>query len=146
MGSQVRASCPCGYDKVFTVGGSMSSYRTHSYFPYRCRSCGIVSVNIAEDPVRCSKNASHHIERIGGSFAARMAKKKVDEERRKPRRRTFLEWLGLTAAPAQVVSEIPPEPWVRCQWGDHEIYDEPYECPKCGANSLTFASTGLSFD
>ena len=75
-----------------------------------------------------------------------MAKKKADEEQRKPRRRTFLEWLGLTAAPAQVVSEIPPEPWVRCQWGDHEIYDEPYECPKCGSDSLTFASTGLSFD
>ncbi len=31
MDSQVRAASPSRYGQVFTIGGSMSTYRTHSY-------------------------------------------------------------------------------------------------------------------
>jgi hypothetical protein len=146
MGSQVRADCPCGYERTFTIGGSMSSYRTHSYFPYRCGVCGIVSVNIAQDPVQCPKNKTHPISRIGGSFGDRIARERAEQERLGPRRRTFLEWLGLRKSPALPVVGTSTERRVRCQWGDHEIYDELYDCPQCGKGSLSFENTGLRFD
>lgn len=90
----------------------MSSYRTHSYFPYRCGVCGIVSVNIAQDPMQCPKNPAHPIERIGGSFSDRIAREKAEEERLRPRKRPFLEWLGLWKSPVGTSKGIETNPEV----------------------------------
>ena len=46
MGSSVIASCPCGFEQGCTIGGSMTSFRTHSYFPFLCADCGLVSVKL----------------------------------------------------------------------------------------------------
>lgn len=143
MGSQVRASCSCGYIATFTIGGSMRSYLTQSYFPYRCKECGIISANIAEEEPTCPNDVSHSISRIGGSFAKRRAREKANSSRKKSRIGSFLQWLGVRKLNLESDSV---ELWPRCQWGDHEIYDEPYECPQCGQENLFFKNTGLRFD
>lgn len=47
MGNIIAASCDCGYETEFRVGGTMSGFLTTSYFPHYCESCGLVSVNVA---------------------------------------------------------------------------------------------------
>ena len=146
MGSQIRATCPCGYKSTFTIGGSMKSHLTLSYFPYRCAVCGIVSTNVAEEPPKCPKNSSHTVARIGGSFSQRVAAERAAANAKKRKLRTLLEWLGLRKTPPSRGPVPTPKRETCFSWRDHEIYDEPYECPKCAEVRLYFANTGLRFD
>lgn len=144
MGSQVCASCTCGYKEKFTVGGSMSSYRTQSYFPFYCAGCGLVSVNVSQDELRCPNNKRHEITQVEKASDVKQMDGKIDPATRK-RKQCILEWLGIwKAKPIKLVSELPSRN-TACQWGDHIIYDEPYPCPKCSSVALNFASTGLRF-
>ncbi|MEI7785833.1 MAG: hypothetical protein WCK08_15695 [Betaproteobacteria bacterium] len=50
MGSVYQAFCGCGFQSEVTVGGSRSSFLETSYFPFYCKDCGLVEVNIAKMP------------------------------------------------------------------------------------------------
>ena len=134
MGNQVRAGCQCGYDEIFVIGGSRGTYRTHSYFPYRCRECGIVEANVAVKPPVCPNASDHELARISNSLMDRIFHPVAYLKGVKPRWQAMLMLLGLL------------KPEVAGQWGDHEIFYEPYHCPKCGKMTLRFKPTGLLFD
>lgn len=144
MGSSVRASCSCGFSAVYMVGGAMRSHLTLSYFPYRCSPCGIVSVNIAADELVCPRNKAHKLTRIAGSYCERMEKEKAEQGKLSALKPSFLEWIGFRKM--RLPTDPDPTPRVICQWGDHELYDQPYECPYCRQPTMRFAPTGTQFD
>lgn len=56
MGSQVRATCGCGYEKMIMIGCGMATVGTLSLFPCLCPDCKeIVEGNLLEKPVSCPK-------------------------------------------------------------------------------------------
>jgi len=55
MGFKIVALCGCGYRSEFKVGGTRSTYRTVSYFPHYCETCGLVSVNVAREKPKPTK-------------------------------------------------------------------------------------------
>lgn len=55
MGAIYEASCKCGYTNEFAVGGTRSSFAVDAAFPFYCRCCGLVRVNIAELGVKQSQ-------------------------------------------------------------------------------------------
>lgn len=65
MGSKHTASCECGFSTEVSVGGSRSSFTTHSYFPFLCKQCGIVSVNVAKENIVCPTCQSEDVEQYG---------------------------------------------------------------------------------
>ena len=65
MGSIYQAKCLCGFEKNIRVGGTMSDYQTHSYFPFFCKTCGLVEVNISSRKVRCPQSRIHRIVQYG---------------------------------------------------------------------------------
>lgn len=50
MGSIHKAGCECGYSKEVTVGSTKAAFWTRSYFPFYCKNCGLVEVNVAVVP------------------------------------------------------------------------------------------------
>ncbi len=48
MGSVHNAVCGCGFATEITVGGARDSFFRDSAFPFLCKDCGLVSVNIAK--------------------------------------------------------------------------------------------------
>ena len=145
MGTSVKASCSCGYQSAFPIGGGMRSHGSHSYFPYYCAACGsgIVSVNIANDTPACPWNPSHKISRIGGSYSDRRETQRAQEARKKSQPISFLERIGLRNRNPQPEQA---EPTIICQWDDHEILDQAYCCPMCRETTLRFNNTGGRFD
>lgn len=55
MGFRIAASCDCGYETEFSVGGTMSSFRSVNNFPHYCKNCGLVVVNVFGNKVKRSK-------------------------------------------------------------------------------------------
>ncbi len=53
MGSINRVSCECGYTSTVRVGGGMKTHNEHSVFPFYCKNCGIVEVNIHGNTSEC---------------------------------------------------------------------------------------------
>jgi len=72
MGSKHQASCECGYSKEIVVGGSRSSFTTHSYFPYYCKNCGVVDVNVEAPIIQCSTCETLEIEQYGQAKASNL--------------------------------------------------------------------------
>ena len=145
MGEVVRATCAgCGFDEETEIGGGLFNSETHSYFPYLCDACGMVSANIAKQPIVCPSDPTHHIKRYGSCHKERMAQERAAW---KPdiRKQTCLERIGLKR---QKLPTMPPIESKRpiCQWGDHEILAGSYECPACSKLTLNFAATGEFFD
>lgn len=70
MGSTHTASCECGFSTEVNVGGSRSSFATHSYFPYLCKQCGIVNVNITKENIFCPTCKSEVIDQYGLGVAS----------------------------------------------------------------------------
>jgi hypothetical protein len=50
MGSIHKVSCKCGFEEDVTIGGGMKIFNQYSLFPHYCKNCGLVQVNIAENP------------------------------------------------------------------------------------------------
>lgn len=144
MGSSVRASCTCGFSAAYTVGGAMRSHLTHSYFPYRCSPCGIVSVNVAADELLCPRNRAHKLTRIAGSRSERMEREKAEKDASAATQPSFLERIGLRKIKRP--PDADPHFRVICQWDDHELYDQPYECPYCRQLTMRFTLAGTRFD
>jgi hypothetical protein len=145
MGTSVKASCSCGYQAAFAIGGGMHSHGSHSYFPYYCAACGsgIVSVNIANETPTCPWNPNHKISRIGGSCSDRLKRQRTQQVHEKAQTMSLLERIGLRV-PRQKPEQIEPE--TICQWDDHEILDQAYRCPMCQEATLRFNDTGRRFD
>ncbi len=144
MGSSVTALCRCGFSAACTIGGSMRSHLTHSYFPYRCSPCGIVSVNIAADEIVCPRNKAHKLTRIAGSWTERTEREKSEQENHSAIKPSLLERIGLRKR--NQLSQPLSSPRVICQWGDHELYDQPYQCPYCRKETLRFTASVNRFD
>ena len=53
MGSIYQAKCSCGFQQSTTVGGSRSNFQNDSKFPFYCKTCGLVDVNICQSKLRC---------------------------------------------------------------------------------------------
>lgn len=54
MGSVNRVSCECGFSSTVLIGGNILTYEKDSSFPFYCKNCGIVSVNIHGNTTECS--------------------------------------------------------------------------------------------
>lgn len=122
----------------------MRSHLTQAYFPYRCSPCGIVSVNIAADELACPRNKKHKLSRIAGSQSQRIESERTHQRGSYGVMMWFLELFGARKRPRpDRLAEIPR---VVSQWGDHELYDQPYECPYCKKQALRFEATGMRFD
>ena len=65
MGATYLASCPCGYQQNVAVGGNMINYAQESFFPFFCKKCGLVEVNICQKRLRCPKCASARVRAYG---------------------------------------------------------------------------------
>ena len=47
MGSMVEASCECGYEGTFPIGGGMATFQEECSFPCLCRQCKrVVDANL----------------------------------------------------------------------------------------------------
>jgi hypothetical protein len=63
MGSQVQATCECGYEEKFLIGGGMLNSETFCAFPCLCRDCKrIVEVNLMDEPATCPDCKGENIE------------------------------------------------------------------------------------
>ena len=65
MGSSYRANCSCGFNEIVIVGGGRMDYLTHSKFPFYCKKCGLVDVNISQTPLCCPTCKSTKIKVYG---------------------------------------------------------------------------------
>ena len=65
MGSIYKAKCPCGFNHVVVVGGSRSDYQSNAKFPFYCKTCGLVDVNICQKPLCCPTCNSRKIKVYG---------------------------------------------------------------------------------
>jgi len=66
MGMKVFAECDCGFEAHTKVGGTRGGYRSESYFPFFCKRCGLVSVNVAQK-LSCPTCRSMDIQQYGKS-------------------------------------------------------------------------------
>jgi Zn finger protein HypA/HybF involved in hydrogenase expression len=63
MGSQVQATCECGFKETFSIGGGMLDSETFCAFPCLCRDCKrIVEVNLMDEPATCPDCKGENIE------------------------------------------------------------------------------------
>ena len=53
MASLHSAYCKCGFDSSVFVGGNRETFLSLSFFPFYCKSCGLVTVNIHADKILC---------------------------------------------------------------------------------------------
>jgi RNA polymerase subunit RPABC4/transcription elongation factor Spt4 len=65
MGSIVHATCACGFNDVVIVGAGRMNYRTESKFPFYCKACGLVSVNITTKELKCPDCHSKEVQPYG---------------------------------------------------------------------------------
>jgi len=65
MASDHMASCPCGYRTEVTIGGWMLNFTTFGLFPYYCKECGLVEVNVKAEKIVCPKCNSADIDQYG---------------------------------------------------------------------------------
>jgi Zn finger protein HypA/HybF involved in hydrogenase expression len=59
------ASCACGYYSRVTTGGLSESFKKESYFPFYCKSCGVVDVNVQLSGKSCPDCQSKNILEYG---------------------------------------------------------------------------------
>lgn len=64
MGMTVLAECDCGFAAESKVGGTRAGYRQHAYFPFFCKQCGLVTVNVA-NKLSCPSCQSADIKEYG---------------------------------------------------------------------------------
>lgn len=140
MSEQFTATCTCGYSQNFAFG-SPSGFQPHnrsSHFPYRCKLCGIVPVDVAADELLCPRGPKHNIMRIGGSREERRERLKTAQSAAPTA--SFLQRIGIRKPDILSQPATPSEPILSVD--DHELYAEPYYCPHCRKTALRFRYTG----
>ena len=118
MGLQVMASCRCGVEASFSIGGGMRDFTTVRYFPCLCEECrDIVQVNLFEKPAKCQDCGNvvipYDSRKLSGSKGQYIV---ADWNVR--------EQLGRTL----------------------KLTDGTYKCPRCGEMTLRFQEGDLFWD
>jgi RNA polymerase subunit RPABC4/transcription elongation factor Spt4 len=65
MGNIRDARCPCGFRSSVKIGGGMVDHRENSAFPFHCKTCGLISVNVAKEERICPTCQSSEITQYG---------------------------------------------------------------------------------
>ena len=136
MGTAFQAICTCGYEVRITLGGDRRSFRTHSYFPYRCATCGIVNVNICEKPLRCKGGPDHVLFSFGSTFTERLSRNVSN----------FFSHKSLKAKGLYLQTLLRSKRRMLAQWDDYKLYDVPHYCPQCQRVELRWNGYGINFD
>jgi hypothetical protein len=135
MGSVYQAYCDCGFREDVTVGGTRSSFLEQSSFPFYCRQCGLVSVNIAKLPrgqvvTTCPSCQSSECTQYG------IPPVSVHDLRTVP---WWKKLFKFSKSDAPATSAI--------QWGNREASDDGHICPGCREMRLRFSRfPSLMFD
>ena len=119
MGSAVKATCKCGYEETFMIGGGMQNFHTFCAFPVLCKKCkAIVTANLLAQPLCCPACESSEIVPYD------------DKELRKRKgRHCVAEW------------------GIKEQLGRKlQLTDGLYYCPNCDSFDLTFTQGDICWD
>ena len=65
MGNIRDARCGCGFRSSVKIGGGMADHRKNSAFPFYCKTCGLISINIAKEDRACPTCNSSDITQYG---------------------------------------------------------------------------------
>ena len=65
MGDVRNAHCDCGFQSAVRVGGGRATFREKSSFPFYCKNCGLVDVNVARPERSCPTCNSVEIVQYG---------------------------------------------------------------------------------
>lgn len=55
MANIYSASCKCGFQRSVRTGGTRETFQTESYFPFYCKHCGLINVNVMEQNDLCPR-------------------------------------------------------------------------------------------
>jgi len=115
MGSTAQASCSCGYEGTFAIGGGESDFMTRCSFPVLCKKCNrIASANLQAKRPTCSLCGGRRvIPYDDGQLVKEVGKESVADWRLPESGRTL------------------------------QLTDGHYFCPSCGKFGLTFVLDGL---
>ena len=120
-----EATCSCGFKTTVDVGG-LRSCRDFLLFPFLCKSCGIVNLNVKEEPFSCPKCHSVDVAEYGVPPASLPSKKRY--RNRKYEARVYR--ISDAVIQCLFVGEA-----------DHDFLarkDGNY-CPACGEMTLSFS-------
>jgi predicted RNA-binding Zn-ribbon protein involved in translation (DUF1610 family) len=115
MGQICLAQCSCGFHEEVTVGGGMSDFEKRSYFPHYCSQCGLVTVNVRNQNIKCPK--------CGGNVIAYGDKLMMQGSR-------WWQFRVLRLKRSSLYSEI--------QWGKYRIPASGNLCPQCQQFTMVF--------
>lgn len=119
MGSEVIATCECGYRASSLIGGGMMNFMTVCYFPALCERCGeLVQINLFKKRVRCPRCKSSRV-------------RPYDDD-------DLVDGVGRR----EVVSWNVYEELGRAL----SLTDRKYLCPSCRKYKLKFKDSGLCWD
>lgn len=125
MGAVHSAFCKCGFTKEVTVGGSRQTFRSNSLFPFHCKNCGIVEVNITSLKNDCFVTPCP----LCGDPEATQYGAPTSK------------WLGIK------LGKKPKEAQTALQWGNREAPATGNFCPECKQMTLQFSSMpSIMFD
>ena len=65
MGNIQDARCECGFKRRVRVGGTMATFREQASFPFYCKTCGLIDINIAAPERICPTCNSTEIVQYG---------------------------------------------------------------------------------
>ena len=129
MGRTTNVECDdCGYEEgALIVGTGMASGPDDEQWPVACPHCrAIVSSRINRTPVLCARCGSEEVMPLG---------------------EVTTPWPGEAQPCYAEDSEQHIERFIKVQWGERVLIDEPSTCPRCGALALRVATRpGILFD
>lgn len=65
MGNIRSVKCSCGFQKAITIGAFKAEHLLKSKFPFYCSDCGLVEVNVKNNPLLCPVCKSSQIQAYG---------------------------------------------------------------------------------
>lgn len=66
MGTEVKASCECGYAGSALCGSTRREHGKLFWYPHRCNHCHeLVTVDLLQSPITCDKCGSQDVKRYG---------------------------------------------------------------------------------
>jgi len=119
MGSQVTATCRCGFKTKILIGGGMANFTTICYFPCLCEGChNIVQVNLLAKPKQCP---NCHKTTLIPYDDPRLSKS--------PGKHAVVEWKMQGRVGRKLI-----------------LTNGNYMCPKCNKMLMCFRDSGLCWD
>ncbi len=127
MGSVYEVSCRCGFQAEVTVGGARDWFHDTSYFPFHCKSCGLVQVNVAKVPDEVS---SCDCPECGTADCTQYGTPPVSRHDLRPK-----SW------PSKLLKKAAEEPSdsATIAWGNRQAALKEHLCPACKEMSMEFS-------